>query len=166
MVEEAERRGELKAGMTIVEATGGSTGASLAFVSAVKGYRFLVACSDAFSKEKLRTISSLGAEVNLVHSPSGKFTADLIPSIVRRAEELSRAEGHYYTNQFHNNDALIGYATIGHELTSQFSDGIDAFCGAVGTAGMVTGVARVLRSKYPSTKIVVLEPAESPLLTE
>ncbi|KAM0263153.1 hypothetical protein ACHAQJ_001308 [Trichoderma viride] len=166
MIEEAEKRGDLKAGMTIVEATGGSTGASLAFVSAAKGYQFLVVSSDAFSVEKLRTMSSLGAQLDIVSSPTGKVTADLIPSMVLRAEELSKAEGHYYTNQFHNPDALIGYGKIGQELVEQLSDGIDAFCGAVGTAGMVTGVARALRSKHPSAKIVVLEPAESPIITK
>ncbi|KAL7941477.1 tryptophan synthase beta subunit-like PLP-dependent enzyme [Trichoderma barbatum] len=166
MVEEAERRGDLKGGMTIVEATGGSTGASLAFVSAVKGYKFLVVCSDAFSVEKLRTMAALGAEVDLVRSDAGKVTADLIPTLRRRAEELSKADSYYYTNQFHNSDALVGYGEIGHELVEQLGDGIDAFCGAVGTAGMATGVAGVLRAKQPSAKIVILEPAESPLLTK
>jgi cysteine synthase len=166
MVEEAERRGDLKPGMTLVEASGGSTGASLAFVSAVKGYRFLVVSSNAFAVEKLRTMTALGAELDIVSSPTGKITADLVPSMVRHAEELSKAKGYYYTNQFHNADALIGYGTIGHELVEQFSDGIDAFCGAVGTAGMAVGVARALRSKQPSAKIVVLEPAESPFLTK
>ncbi|KAL5086171.1 hypothetical protein Trisim1_009503 [Trichoderma cf. simile WF8] len=166
MVEEAEQRGDLKAGMTIVEATGGSTGSSLALISAVKGYRFLVVCSDAFSVEKLRTMAALGAEIDIVPSVGGKVTADLIPSLKRRAEEISKADGYYYTNQFHNNDALVGYGEIGHELVEQFSDGIDAFCGAVGTAGMATGVAGVLRAKQPHAKIVILEPAESPMLTK
>lgn len=166
MVEEAEKRGDLKAGMTVIEGTGGSTGASLAFIAAAKGYRFLVVSSDAFSTEKLRTMTSLGAELDLVRSPTGKVTADLVPSIILRAKELSGPEDYYYTNQFHNHDALVGYREIGHELVQQFSDGIDAFCGAVGTAGMVTGVADVLRSKQPSAKIVVLEPAESPLITK
>ncbi|PTB41842.1 uncharacterized protein TrAFT101_009543 [Trichoderma asperellum] len=166
MVEEAERRGDLKPGMTIVEATGGSTGSSLAFVCAAKGYRFLAVSSNAFSVEKLRTMTTFGAELDIVHSPTGKVTGDLIPSMVRRAEELSKAEGHYYTNQFRNADALVGYGKIGKELVEQLSDGIDGFCGAVGTAGMFTGVASSLRLKHPSAKTVVLEPAESPMITK
>lgn len=166
MVEEAERRGDLKPGMTIVEATGGSTGSSLAFVCAAKGYRFLAVSSNAFSVEKLRTMTTFGAELDIVHSPTGKVTADLMPSMVRRAEELSKAQGHYYTNQFRNADALVGYGKIGKELVEQLSDGIDGFCGAVGTAGMFTGVASALRLKHPSAKTVVLEPAESPMITK
>ncbi|KAL7929341.1 tryptophan synthase beta subunit-like PLP-dependent enzyme [Trichoderma chlorosporum] len=111
-------------------------------------------------------MAALGAEVDIVPSAGGKVTADLIPTLRRRAEEISKANGYYYTNQFHNHDALVGYGEIGHELVQQFSDGIDAFCGAVGTAGMATGVAGVLRAKQPSAKIVVLEPAESPMLTK
>ncbi|KAK5997788.1 Cysteine synthase [Cladobotryum mycophilum] len=166
MIEEAERRGDLKPGMTVVEATGGSTGSSLAFVCAVKGYKFLVACSDAFSVEKLRTITALGAQLDITHSPSGKVTADLMPKMIKQAAEIGKGDGYYYTNQFHNRDALIGYEGIGLELVKQFPDSIDVFCGAVGTAGMVTGVARVLRSKMPSSQIVVLEPASAPLITQ
>ncbi|KAK1242990.1 hypothetical protein MKX08_005802 [Trichoderma sp. CBMAI-0020] len=146
MVEEAERRGDLKPGMTVVEATGGSTGSSLAFVCAAKGYRFLVVSSNAFSMEKLRTMTTFGAELDIVHSPTGKVTPDLIPSMRDRAEELSKGDDYYYTNQFHNADALIGYGKIGKELVEQIDDGIDGFCGAVGTA--------------------VLEPAESPIITK
>jgi cysteine synthase len=160
MVEEAERRGDLKPGMTIVEATGGSTGSSLAFVCAAKGYGFLVVSSNAFAMEKRRTMTTFGAELDLVHSPTGKITPDLIPSMVGRAEELSKEEGRYYTNQFHNVDALVGYRKIGKELVEQFNDGIDGFCGAIGTAGMFNGVASSLRSKYPSAKTVVLEPGK------
>ncbi|KAL6892063.1 tryptophan synthase beta subunit-like PLP-dependent enzyme [Trichoderma evansii] len=166
MVEEAERRGDIKPGMKVVEATGGSTGSSLAFVCAAKGYRFVAVSSNAFSVEKLRTMTTLGAELDIVHSPTGKVTPDLIPKQKSRAVELSKGEDSYYTNQFHNADALVGYGKIGEELVEQFGDGIDGFCGAVGTAGMFTGVSRSLRPKYPSAKIVVLEPAECPLITK
>ncbi|NLS21143.1 cysteine synthase family protein [Rhizobium sp. P40RR-XXII] len=166
MIEEAERRGDLRPGMTVVEASGGSTGSSLAFVCAVKGYGFLVASSNAFAIEKLRTIRSFGATVDVLHSPSGNITADLIPSMIRRAREVSQQEGFYYSDQFNNRDALIGYENIGHELFEQFPDGIDVFCGAVGVAGMVMGVGKVLRSKSPQSRIVVLEPASSPVITQ
>jgi cysteine synthase len=165
MVEEAERRGDLKPGMTLVEASGGSTGSSLAFVCAAKGYQFRVVSSNAFSTEKLRTMTTFGAELDIVHSPTGKITPALIPSMIDRAKELSKGEDCYYTNQFHNADALVGYGKIGKELVEQI-DGIDGFCGAVGTAGMFNGVASSLRLKYPSAKTVVLEPAESPTITK
>ncbi|KAB8221362.1 pyridoxal phosphate-dependent enzyme, beta subunit [Aspergillus novoparasiticus] len=135
MIEEAERRGDLNPGTAIVEATGGSTGSSLAFVCA------------------LRTMATFGANLDLIHSPSGKITPTLISSMIRRAEE------------FKNRDALVGYETIGHELVQQVPE-IDAFCGAVGTAGMVMGVARVLKAKRPETLISVLEPASSPTITQ
>ncbi len=166
MIEQAELRGDLKPGMTVVEATAGSTGSSLAFVCAIKGYCFNVVCSDAFAVEKLRTIQAFGANLDIVRSPSGKVTADLIPSMMRTAAEMGKREDCYYTNQFYNRDALVGYEGIGRELVEQLPGGIDAFCGAVGTAGMATGVARILREKIPSARIVILEPASAPLITQ
>ncbi|AUW47368.1 PLP-dependent cysteine synthase family protein [Rhizobium leguminosarum] len=166
IIEEAERRGDLKPGMTVVEASGGSTGSSLAFVCAVKGYHLIVASSNAFAMEKLRTMRSFGATVDLIHSPSGEISADLIPSMIRHAREVSNRSDCYYSDQFNNRDALIGYEEIGHELVTQFPDGIDAFCGAVGVAGMTMGVARILKSRSASVRIVVLEPASSPVISE
>ncbi|AVC45453.1 MULTISPECIES: PLP-dependent cysteine synthase family protein [Rhizobium] len=166
IIEEAERRGDLKPGMTVVEASGGSTGSSLAFVCAVKGYHLIVASSNAFAMEKLRTMGSFGATVDLIHSPSGEISADLIPSMIRHAREVSNRSDCYYSDQFNNRDALIGYEEIGHELVTQFPDGIDAFCGAVGVAGMTMGVARILKSRSASIRIVVLEPASSPVISK
>ncbi|PIG81174.1 cysteine synthase [Aspergillus arachidicola] len=108
---------------------------------------------------------AFGANLDLIHSPSGKITPTLIPSMIRRAEEVSTSDGYYFTNQFKNRDALVGYETIGHELVQQVPE-IDAFCGAVGTAGMVMGVARVLKAERPETLISVLEPASSPTITQ
>ena len=166
MIEEAERRGDLKPGMTVVEATGGSTGSSLAFVCAVKGYACRVASSNAFAVEKLRTMRGFGATVDIIHSPSGKITKDLIPEMIRHAGEVAEKGGCYLTHQFKNRDALIGYEEIGHELVKQFPGGIDAFCAAVGGAGMAMGVSRILKSKWPETRVVVLEPASSPTITK
>ncbi|OJJ95639.1 hypothetical protein ASPACDRAFT_1883286 [Aspergillus aculeatus ATCC 16872] len=160
IIEEAERRGTLRPGMTVVEATGGSTGSSLAFICAAKKYPFRVVSSDAFALEKLRTMEALGATLDLVPSPAG-ITPDLIPSMVRRAKELAQGEEYYLADQFNNKDASIGYEGIGDELVEQFPSGIDAFCGAVGGAGMVMGVSRVLKAQWPSTRVVVLEPASS-----
>lgn len=166
LVEGAERRGTLKAGMTVVEASGGSTGSSLAFVCAVRGYGFHVVSSNAFAQEKLKTIAAFGATVELIHSPSGKITADLIPSMIARAKELGATQGYLYSDQFNNPDSLDGYETIGKELLAQFPDGITAFCGAVGIGGMLIGAGRALKSADPTTRVVLLEPASSPIMTQ
>ncbi|KAI9927018.1 hypothetical protein MW887_003399 [Aspergillus wentii] len=166
IIEEAERRGDLKPGMTVVEATGGSTGSSIAFVCAIKGYNFTVVSSDAFAEEKLKTMSAFGATVDIVHSPSGKITPQLIPAMRERAEKLSQGEGFYYADQFSNSDVLVGYGSLGRELLDQIPEGIDAFCGAVGGAGMVMGVARILKQKLPHVRVTVLEPASAPVITK
>jgi len=165
MIEQAEARGTLKPGMTVVEASGGSTGSSLAFVCAVKGYRFRIVSSNAFAQEKLKTMAAFGAEVELIHSPSGKISADLIPSMIQRSKAIADEGNCYLTDQFNNRDALIGYEQIGVELAKQFPNGISAFCGAVGVAGMVMGVSRALKAAAQGTRIVVLEPATSPLIS-
>ncbi len=165
MIEQAEARGTLKPGMTVVEASGGSTGSSLAFVCAVKGYRFRIVSSNAFAQEKLKTMAAFGAEVELIHSPSGKISANLIPSMIQRAKEIADEGNCYLTDQFNNRDALLGYEQIGVELAEQFPNGISAFCGAVGVAGMVMGVSRALKAAAQGTRIVVLEPATSPLIS-
>ncbi|KAE8151439.1 tryptophan synthase beta subunit-like PLP-dependent enzyme [Aspergillus avenaceus] len=166
MIEEAERRGDLKQGMTVVEATGGSTGSSIALVCAIKGYAFTVVSSNAFAQEKLNTMSAFGATVDIVHSPSGKITPDLIPSMRERAKYLSTGENFYYTDQFSNSDVIVGYEGLGRELLDQLPGGIDAFCGAVGGAGMVMGVSKVLKKELPDCRVTVLEPASAPVITK
>lgn len=164
MIEEAERRGELTPNTTVVEATGGSTGSSLAFVCAVKGYKFMALSSDAYAKEKLQTMAAFGATVDITHSPTGKATADLMASMKSRAAELGSTEDYFHTDQFSNRDALVGYADIGGELIGQFPEGFDAFCGSFGTAGMVMGVSSVLKSKIRGVRVVLLEPESAALL--
>lgn len=164
MIEEAEKRGDLKPGMTVVEYTGGSTGSSLAFVCAVKGYPFRVVSSDAFSKEKLQTMQAFGAELEIVKSEGGSVTPDLIPRMMARAKEIAAEKNTYFTNQIYNRDSLVGYEKIGHELLGQL-DRMDAFCGAVGTAGMAMGVASVLKKAQPKIKVIILEPASSAVIS-
>ncbi|RAL05426.1 PLP-dependent cysteine synthase family protein [Aspergillus ibericus CBS 121593] len=156
IIEEAEHRGDLKPGMTIIEATGGSTGSSLAFICAARKYPFTVISSNAFAIEKLRTMEALGATVYIVPSAEG-ITPNLFPTMMKRAKELvAQGEGRYYfADQFNNKDAAVG-----------FRGGIDAFCGAVGGAGMVMGVSRVLKEKWSGVHVAVLEPAASPVITE
>lgn len=165
MIEEAEKRGALKPGMTVVEYTGGSTGSSLAFVCAVKGYRFRVVSSDAFAVEKLRTITAFGAELTIVPSEDGKITPDLMPRMIEKASEYAAEPDTYFTNQLHNSDSIVGYRRIGDELYDQLDRPIDVFCGAVGTAGMVMGVASALADAGSPARIVVFEPASTPVIT-
>ena len=166
MIEEAEKRGDLRPGMTVVEYTGGSTGCSLAFVCALKGYRFHVVSSDAFAKEKLQTMKAFGAQLTIVPSQGGKVTPDLIPKMMQRAREIAESELCYFTNQVHNADAAKGYEPIGHELSEQLENPVDVFCAAVGTGHMLMGVAHVLRRLASSSRIVVLEPASTPMISK
>ena len=166
MIEEAEKRGDLRPGMTVVEYTGGSTGSSLAFVCAVKGYRFRVVSSDAFAQEKLQTMSVFGAELNIVPSPGGQVTPDLVPRMMQRARAISESEPSYFTDQIHNADSVKGYEQIGRELVEQIDGPIHAFCASVGTAAMLMGVARILRRLDPSPKIIALEPASTPMISK
>jgi len=165
MIEEAEKRGDLRPGMTVVEYTGGSTGSSLAFVCAVKGYRFHVVSSNAYATEKLRTMQAFGAELEIVHEESGVTTPDLVPRMMARAEELAAAGNCYFTNQLWNADIITGYRTAGVELLQQLERPPDAFCASVGTAGMLMGVATELRRVRPDVKIVALEPASTPVIS-
>ncbi len=165
MIEEAEARGALRPGMTVVEYSGGSTGSSLAFVCAVKGYPFQVVSSDAFAREKLQTMRVFGAELFLVPSRGGQITPDLIPRMVEEARKLAASGNTYWTNQFSNADSLKGYERIGQELLEQADGPISAFCGAVGTAGMLMGVSRALRQANRATRIVALEPASSAIIS-
>lgn len=167
VVEEAERRNELRQGMTVLEATGGSTGSSLAFVCAVKGYDFHVVSSDAFAVEKLNTMTAFGAELDIIPSTNGRITPQLIPAMRERARQISaQSDRYYYVDQFSNIDVLSGYTGLGYELLEQVPEGIDAFCGAIGGAGMVMGVGKTLKEKWPACHVVVLEPATAPALTK
>lgn len=160
MIAAAEQRGDLLAGMSVLECTGGSTGSSLAFVCAVKGYPFTVISSDAYAQEKLDSMRAFGARLLVEPSVGGQVTPDLWPRMLARAQELHARGGVYYTNQFHNRDALEGYREIGRELSEQVG-ALDVFCGAVGTGGMLVAVAEVLEG----VRVVALEPTSSPVLS-
>jgi cysteine synthase len=165
MIEGAEARGELRPGMRVVEWTGGSTGSSLALVCAVKGYRFTPISSDGFSKEKLQTMRLFGADLEIFPAPNGKLVPELYQQMRRRAEELAKDPGTFYTDQFHNADAIRAYMGIGKELVEQAGGGLAAYCGGVGTAGMIVGVSRALKEAGCKARIVALEPASSPALS-
>ena len=166
MIEGAEARGLLRPGMRVVEFTGGSTGSSLAMVCAAKGYSFVVLSSDAFSREKLLTMEALGAELRMVPSDGGRVTPALFDRFREQIAVLASEPNTFWTDQFHNLDAVEGYMGIGRELMEQTGGQLDAFCGAVGTGGMLRGVSLALREAGSRARIIALEPASSPALTE
>jgi cysteine synthase A len=164
MIEGAERSGRLAPGQTVVEYTGGSTGSSLAYVCALKGYPLRIVSSDAYSQEKLRTMAAFGADVEIVRSPEG-ITPDLIPRMMERSREIVEDTGGYPTDQFTNEDMVAGYGAMADELVEQLDGPIDAFCAYIGTAGCFTGVGRRLKEHVPAVRRVAIEPAESPVIS-
>jgi cysteine synthase A len=163
MITEAEKDGRLAPGQTVVEYTGGSTGSSLALVCALTGHPLRIVTSDAFAAEKLRTMEALGAQVEVISSPAG-ITPDLIHRLQARAAEIAVAEGAYATDQFNNTDMVHGYEELGREILADLPHA-DAFCSYVGTAGCFLGVSGILRTTWPQLHRVVVEPAESAVIS-
>jgi cysteine synthase A len=165
VIERAEADGRLRPGHTVVEYTGGSTGASLALVCAARGYRIHIVSSDAFAREKLDQMRAYGAELTLVPSEGGRTTKKLILDMIEAARALSREPGTFWTDQLNNADTIGGYRTLGEEIWKQTGGRVSAFVHSVGTAASLRGVAAVLRAKDPGVRIAAVEPAESPVLS-
>jgi cysteine synthase A len=164
MIEGAERSGRLRPGQTVVEYTGGSTGSSLAFVCAMKGYPLRIVSATCFAEEKIRTMRAFGADVELIESPEG-ITPTTIPRMMARAREIVEETGGYPTDQFRNTDMVAGYLDLGRELAAQLDDRIDAIAIYVGTAGCFLGTTRALRERIAGLRRVAVEPAESAVLS-
>lgn len=164
VISRAEQDGRLQPGDTVIDYTGGSTGASLALVCAAKGYRIRIVSSDAFSREKLDNMAALGAELTLVPSEGGLTTKKLILDMIETARKLSQEPHTYWTDQLNNHDSIAGYYSLGEEIWAQTKGEVDAFVHCVGTAASSRGVATVLKRYKPGIKIVVVEPAESSVL--
>ncbi|MFN7972625.1 MAG: cysteine synthase family protein [Acidobacteriota bacterium] len=165
VISRAEADGRLGPGDTVVEYTGGSSGASLALVCAARGYRLRIVTSDAFSKEKLDQMAALGAELTLVQSEGGRTTKKLILDMIAAARELASGPRTYWTNQLENRDSIAGYHALGEEIWLQTGGEVDAFVHCVGTGASSRGVAMVLKQHRPGVKMVVVEPAESAVLS-
>jgi cysteine synthase A len=163
MIEAAEERGDLKPGQAVVEYTGGSTGSSLAFVCAIKGYPLRIVCSNAFAEEKLQTMRALGADLELIHSDHG-IHPDLIPQMQARAAEIVEEEGAFPTDQLNNFDTLNGYRQIGHEILSQLEGEIHGACLYVGVGGAFVGTTTPLKDAWPDLIRTIVEPAESAVI--
>lgn len=165
VVDRAASSGRLAPAGTVVEYTGGSTGTSLAFVSAARGFSITLVTSDAFSREKRDHMRALGADLVEIASEGGRTTKELIQSMMTKARELSASRNAFYADQFNNPDAASGYAPLAEEIWTGSSGRIDAFVQSVGTAQCIRGVATVLRARNPGIRIVAVEPAESPVLS-
>ena len=160
VIEDAEKRGALKPGMTVVEATSGNTGIGLAMVCAAKGYPLVVTMAESFSVERRRLMRFLGAKV--VVTPA----ADRGTGMVRKAEALAEKHGWFLTRQFENEaNAEMHARTTGREIVNDFKGTtLDAFVTGYGTGGTLKGVGRVLRKESPATKVVVCEPTLAALM--
>jgi len=160
VIEDAERRGELQPGQTIVEATSGNTGIGLAMVCAQKGYPLVITMAESFSVERRKLMRFLGAKVVLTPA------AEKGTGMVKKAEELAEKHGWWQSKQFENPaNADMHVKTTAEEILADFSDvNLDYWVTGYGTGGTLNGVSRVLNEKSPQTKIVVCEPVNAPLL--
>jgi cysteine synthase A len=165
VISRAEADGRLPPGGTVVEYTGGSTGASLAMVCAAKGYRIHVVSSKAFSQEKLDHMAAYGAKLTLVPCGPEGFNKQLFLDMIETARKLSLQPNTYWVNQLSNPDTIGGYFPLGEEIWKQTNGEVDAFVQSVGTAASLNGVATVLKRHNPRIKIIAVEPAESAVLS-
>lgn len=164
-IEAAEADGSLKPGGTVVEYTAGTTGVSLAFVCAAKGYRLEIVFSDAFSDEKRWTMQAFGANITDVKSDNKRITEALIREMIRTAAELSQRPGHWYCDQLRNHDAIKGYLPLGEEIWQQTGGSVTAFVHTVSTAHSIHGVTQALWARDPHVRVVAVEPDESAVLS-
>ena len=165
MISRAEEDGRLRTGDTIVEYTGGSMGISLALICVAKGYHLHIVTSDAFSQDKLKQMSAFGAELTLMPSEGGLTTKKLILDMIEAAREISQRPHTYWTDQLNNIDSIAGYYPLAEEIWSQTNGRLDAFVQCVGTAASSRGVASVLKRYNPKLKVIIVEPAESAVLS-
>jgi cysteine synthase len=161
MIVDAEQKGLLKAGSVIIEPTSGNTGIGLAMVAAVKGYRLILVMPESMSLERRKIMSSYGAEFVLTPREKGMKGA-----IEKARELIAETPGSWIPMQFDNEaNTIIHKTTTAQEILKDFPDGLDYVITGVGTGGHITGVAEVLKSKFPKIKVFAVEPELSPVLS-
>ena len=161
MVEDAERSGALQPGGTIIEPTSGNTGIGLALVAAVKGYKLVLVMPDSMSIERRRLMLAYGATFDLTPREKGMKGA-----IARAQELLAETPGAWIPQQFENPANIdVHVRTTAQEIMADFPDGLDAIITGVGTGGHLTGVARVLKAKFPQLQVFAVEPSASPVIS-
>jgi cysteine synthase len=165
MIEAAEADGRLKAGGSVVEYTGGSTGVSLSLVCAVKGYPLHIVSSDAFAREKLDHMKILGARLQIVRSEGGGMTEKLTRDMVEAARIITAETGGFWTDQLKNTDQLAAYHKLADEIWTQTGGRIDGFVQSVGTAASIRGTGEALRRRNERLHVIAVEPSESPVLS-
>ena len=163
MIEAAEQRGDLRPGQTVVEYTSGSTGSSLAFVCAIKGYPIRIVSSNAFAEEKLKTMRAFGADLELVHSDHG-IHPELIPQMIERAAQIVAEVDGFATDQLNNLDTLDGYLEIGREVVEQIDGEIHGACLYVGVGGAYIGTVSPIQAAWPDLIRTIVEPSESAVI--
>ena len=160
MVEDAEARGALRPGGTIVEPTSGNTGIGLAMVAAVKGYRLILVMPDSMSIERRRLMLAYGASFDLTPREKGMKGA-----IARAQEIVESTPGAWMPQQFENPaNVAVHVATTAQEIARDFSDGLDVLVTGVGTGGHLSGCAQVLKQAWPALKVFAVEPSQSPVI--
>ncbi len=161
MIEEAEKQGILRKGSVIIEPTSGNTGIGLAMVAAVKGYRLILVMPESMSVERRMLMTAYGAELDLTPREKGMRGA------IERAKELAASTPQSWIPQQFENQANteIHRRTTAREIIEDFPEGFDALITGVGTGGHITGVAEVLRQKFPSLQVFAVEPDLSPVLS-
>ncbi|TFG66649.1 MAG: cysteine synthase family protein [Gemmatimonadales bacterium] len=165
MIEAAEADGRLTPDGFVVEYTGGSTGVSLSLICAVKGYPLHVVTSDAFAREKLDHMRTLGARLEVVPSESGRMTAELTRAMIEAARIIAEDPASFWTDQLNNTDQLAAYRYLGEEIWTQTDGQVDGFVQSVGTSASLRGAGEALRSHNERIRIVAVEPSESPVLS-
>ncbi len=162
MIDSAERNGRLKPGGVIIEPTSGNTGIGIASVAAARGYSAVIVMPDTMSVERIRTMKAYGAEVILTPGAEGMSGA------VKKAEELCReTPGSIIAGQFENpSNPQAHFETTGPEIYEATDGNVDIFVSAVGTGGTISGTGKYLKSKNSGIRVVAVEPADSPLLSE
>ena len=161
MIDDAERRGTLKPGSTIVEPTSGNTGVGLAMVAAVRGYPMILVMPESMSLERRRLMAAYGAQVELTPREGGMNAA-----IARAGELVEQIDGAWMPQQFENPaNIAIHRETTAQEILRDFPDGIDFLITGVGTGGHITGVSEVLKEHFPKLRTFAVEPAKSPVIS-